>query len=60
LAFETDMGWFFIRSGQIQLTILALKGWSWSLPKPKRAYKNAWLSPWPGAQRAVRAKGWID
>jgi hypothetical protein len=28
LAFETDMGWFFITSGQIQLEILALKGWS--------------------------------
>jgi len=25
---ETDMGWPFIRSGDIHLEILALKGWS--------------------------------
>jgi hypothetical protein len=39
-----DMGRFFATSGHIQLEILALKGWSWSCPKPKRACKNAWLS----------------
>jgi hypothetical protein len=28
LAFETDMGWPLIRSGEIHLEMLALKGWS--------------------------------